>query len=145
MNNYAFIKNRNVENIAVFENLTTELYNSFIETYQLDDIVLCNENSEIGGLYENGIFWKKQPYPSWIKNEILNIWQAPVSIPEEIPNKYVWNEELLSWETKELPEKEYESWVFDYNFFRWKPPVEYPNDGNNYVWNEETVSWQLTI
>jgi hypothetical protein len=34
----------------------------------------------------------------------------------------------------------YPSWVLDENF-RWKAPIDYPDDGKNYYWNEETVQW----
>lgn len=38
-----------------------------------------------------------QPYPSWIYNEEINQWQAPVPMPDDGQN-YVWKESTLSWE-----------------------------------------------
>lgn len=36
--------------------------------------------------------------------------------------------------------KPFDSWVLDNNF-KWKAPVEYPNDDALYSWDEETLSW----
>ena len=38
--NYAFIKNKQVINIAVFENPTSELLNHFKNEFELDNIVV---------------------------------------------------------------------------------------------------------
>ena len=42
-----------------------------------------------------------------------------------------------------IPPKPYNSWSLDETIWTWKPPVEYPDDGNFYNWNEETTSWDL--
>jgi hypothetical protein len=40
--------------------------------------------------------------------------------------------------------KQYESWILDETTCLWKPPIEYPNDGNNYQWFEEENNWIQT-
>ena len=40
-----------------------------------------------------------------------------------------------------IPAKHFNSWVIDETTWRWKAPVDMPDDGNLYVWNEETTSW----
>lgn len=105
--NYAFIKNNNVVSIAIFDNPNNELINHFKGIHDLDSIVLANEKTIIGGTYDGQKFWLPQPYPSWIKNEDLNDWEAPVAYPvvdEENPKYYEWNEELLNWEEIQVSE-----------------------------------------
>ena len=98
---YAFIKNNEVVNVAAFENPSNELLLIFKEHHNLDQIILATDKTEIGGTYDGTKFWLPQPFPSWIKNEELNEWEAPVSYPafdEENPRYYEWNEEILNWE-----------------------------------------------
>ena len=98
--NYAFIKNEQVINIAVFENPTNELLNHFKNKFELDDIVLATDKATINGTYDGTKFWLPQPYPSWIKNEELNEWQSPVPYPtieEGSDESYVWDENTTSW------------------------------------------------
>lgn len=99
-NKYAFIKNNLVVNIAVFDDNT--LLPHFKDVYELDDIVLCNENynAAVGGTYDGLKFWLPQPYPSWIKNQEKNEWEAPIPYPEiedGSDEKYVWDENSTSW------------------------------------------------
>lgn len=101
INNYAFIKNSNIINIAVFEDPTDELLLHFKNEFDLDEIVLATDKTALDGTYDGTKFWLSQPYPSWIKNEQLNEWVAPIEQPEfdsENPISYAWNEELLNWE-----------------------------------------------
>jgi hypothetical protein len=98
--NYAFIKNKQVINIAVFEDPTNELLNHFKNELELDSIVLATEKSAINGTYDDNKFWLPQPYPSWIKNEELNEWQSPLPYPvieEGSDELYSWDENTTSW------------------------------------------------
>jgi hypothetical protein len=98
--NYAFIKNNNVINVAVFEDPTNELLNHFKNEFELDEIVLSTDKATIDGTYDGTKFWPPQPYPSWIKNEELNEWQPPVPYPEieeGSDESYVWDENTTSW------------------------------------------------
>ena len=98
---YAFIKNNLVENVAVFDSPSDELLNVFKEFHNLDLITPAGENAKPGSSFDGTKFWLPQPYPSWIKDEDLNEWVAPISQPEfdpENPIFYIWNEEILNWE-----------------------------------------------
>jgi len=100
--NYAFIKNGEVVNVAVFEDPTdAQLLAQFKNEFSLDNIILATDNAAIGGTYDGTKFWLPKPYPSWIKNEELNKWTAPVAYPvfnPENPKYYAWNEDVLNWE-----------------------------------------------
>ncbi len=105
--NYAFIKDENVVNIALFDNPSDELLNHFKNFHQVDQIILANERAIMGSTYDGTKFWLPQPYPSWIKNEELNEWEAPVPYPvfdEENPKYYNWNEDILNWEEIQVSE-----------------------------------------
>lgn len=103
---YAFIKDNLVVNIALFENLSEETYTVFKEQYDLDDIVLIpfEKMVGIGSTFDGVNFWLPQPYSSWTKDEEINEWVAPVSLPEDARTtenpegkRYVWDEPSLSW------------------------------------------------
>jgi hypothetical protein len=100
LNNYAFIKDNTVINIAVFEDPTNELLDHFKNEFELNEIVLATDKTTIGGTYDGTKFWLPQPYLSWIKNEELNEWQSPVPYPtieEGSDESYVWDENTTSW------------------------------------------------
>ena len=40
-----------------------------------------------------------------------------------------------------LPSKQFDSWIFDEDEYKWVAPTPYPTDGNRYSWDEETTSW----
>ena len=42
-------------------------------------------------------FIAPQPYPSWVLDEDVCQWQAPVPRPED-GNNYIWNEDIINWE-----------------------------------------------
>jgi len=42
-------------------------------------------------------FISPKPYTSWILNEDTHLWEPPVPYPED-GNRYIWNEETLSWD-----------------------------------------------
>ena len=97
---YAFIKNNEVVNVAAFENPSNELLLIFKEHHNLDQIILATDKTEIGGTYDGTKFWLPQPFPSWIKNEELNEWEAPVPYPvieEGSDEIYTWDENTTSW------------------------------------------------
>jgi hypothetical protein len=98
--NYAFIKNNNVINICAFENPSDDLLNHCKNEFELDEIVLATDQISVNDTYDGTKFWPLQPFPSWIKNEELNKWQAPVPYPEiedGSDEKYVWDENTISW------------------------------------------------
>lgn len=95
--NYAFIKNGEVTNIAVFEDPTdAQLLAHFQNEFSLDNIVKATDKAIIGGTYDGAKFWFPQPYSSWIKDQELNQWVAPSAMPVD-DNVYEWDETTLSW------------------------------------------------
>lgn len=44
-----------------------------------------------------------------------------------------------------IPPKPFESWLLDEFSCTWKPPIDYPNDGNQYNWNENLLQWVLVV
>jgi hypothetical protein len=99
--NYAFIKNGQVVNVAIFDDsINTELLLHFKNEFKLDMIILANEKTAIGGTYDGSKFWLPQPYPSWTKNEELHKWEAPIPYPaveEGSDEIYTWDEPTTSW------------------------------------------------
>jgi hypothetical protein len=96
--NYAFIKDGNVVNIAVFHEPSEDLLNTFKEDFHLDQIVLAGNNAITGATFDGTKFWLPQPYPSWVKG--ADDWEAPVEYPifdQENPKHYRWDEATLSW------------------------------------------------
>lgn len=99
---YAFIKAGDVVNIAVFDNPSDELLAHFKTEFSLDDIILATEKAAIGGTWDGTKFWLPQPFPSWVKNEETNEWDAPVAKPTD-DTFYVWDESTLSWKEPTPP------------------------------------------
>ena len=97
--NYAFIKDGEVINVAVFEDPTdAQLLAHFKEEFSLDNIILATDKAAIGGTYDGTKFWLPKPYPSWVKG--TDDWEAPVAYPtfdEEDPKYYTWDEATTSW------------------------------------------------
>jgi hypothetical protein len=63
------------------------------------------EVAEIGIVYWNGNrFVYPSPYPSWVFDENINDWTAPVPKPDS--SHWVWNEETLSWVEQEMNNKD---------------------------------------
>jgi hypothetical protein len=44
----------------------------------------------------NDVFYAPQPYPSWILNTSIWLWEAPTPMPKD-GNNYDWDETSLSW------------------------------------------------
>ena len=113
--------------------------------YKMD---LEKELDLFGTTYWNGSrFVLPSPYPSWIFDEELNQWVAPVPYPED-EFAYLWNEELLTWQEyglfiqpKDSKDQPYPSWILNPETNLWESPVGLPIDENS-VWNEKTLSWQ---
>jgi hypothetical protein len=95
--NYAFIKDGLVINIAVFEDPDNELLMHFKDTFSLDHIIPSEGVAIIGGTYDGNNFIPPAPWPSWVLDTNLRKWNPPIPMPYD-ENLYLWNEETLSWE-----------------------------------------------
>ena len=81
-------------------------YNTFGNVHNGDGLAFRGNYAGIGDVYDevNDVFYKPQPFDSWILNTNTWQWEAPVEKPtlteEEINagKYYSWNEETTSWE-----------------------------------------------
>jgi hypothetical protein len=53
----------------------------------------------IGGTYdaEKDAFIPPKPYPSWVLDETIMDWKAPVPYPNDAHASHLWDEETVSW------------------------------------------------
>jgi len=93
---YAFIKNSEVVNIAVFDDPSESLLAHFKAELSLDKILPATEKAVVGGTWDGTLFWSKQPYPSWFKNETTGEWDCPKAYPKD-GAVYAWDEPTSSW------------------------------------------------
>lgn len=48
---------------------------------------------------EKNVFYKQKPFNSWVLNQQIWIWEAPIPMPQITPGiLYSWNELTLSWD-----------------------------------------------
>lgn len=102
--NYGIIKDGNVINVLVFDDLYPEIIDSFKEELGADLIVEAQEGrTQTGGTWDGERFWKPSPYPSWVMTEDGE-WFAPVPMPvfdpEDPELQYTWDEETISWKIR---------------------------------------------
>lgn len=65
-----------------------------------------HQYAAIGGVYHEDldVFFPRKPYNSWIMDETVFDWVAPVSKPEEKPGFTIrWDDENVEWVYDELP------------------------------------------
>jgi len=74
-------------------------YNTRGGAHNNNGIPFRKNHASIGYTYdeEKDAFIPPKPFDSWILNENTCLWEAPVNKPED-GNRYVWNEQTLSWE-----------------------------------------------
>jgi hypothetical protein len=89
----------NEEDLDILNKLK-EKFNA-ANAYSMD---LSREIASIGETYWNGTrFVHPSPFPSWIFNEDINDWTAPLPYPED-GNTYLWNETAINWEEIQVSE-----------------------------------------
>jgi hypothetical protein len=128
MAHYAFLDENNIVQevlVGIDENDLTELpngYDSWESYYSFVKGMTCkrtsfntilnnhinNETSfrgnyaGVGYIYDevNDVFYRPQPYDSWILNTNTWDWEAPIPLPEDADGNigYDWNEETQSWD-----------------------------------------------
>lgn len=103
---YAYIKNSEVVNLIIFDEPSEELLNQFKIDNDLDSVVLADNKAYVGGTYDGIKFIPQKPFSSWIYNEEINDWQAPMPYPVQFTEdengemyqiSFVWNEEEQAW------------------------------------------------
>jgi hypothetical protein len=109
MAHYAFLDKNNIVTEVIIGVDETELIEGLEPEIWYGNLhnKVCKRtsyNANIRGIYasigcaynqEEDIFILPQPFPSWIREG--SSWKPPISRPLD-ENKYVWNEELLSWD-----------------------------------------------
>jgi hypothetical protein len=106
---YAIIKDSIVENIIVV-NTDLNTIEEIKNIYNVDEVVELNLNEVanlhhfcIGASYVDNKFKRPKPYASFVFDEYINDWIAPVERPNpEVSEEGdvifpVWDEETLSW------------------------------------------------
>ena len=92
--NYAQVQNGKVVNIV----LADESWVSAQESPEEWIPYTLTKPAIMYGDYINGMFYPPQPYPSWVLNEQLFIWEAPIKRPTgDLGYAYIWDEEKLQW------------------------------------------------
>lgn len=58
----------------------------------------------IGYTYDSvkNAFIPPKPYNSWVLNKETCLWEAPVPMPQDEENTYIWDEENLSWKAYDI-------------------------------------------
>jgi hypothetical protein len=93
-----------LQNTAVFidgDTVTLERVKEEFSAHAYYKMNLEKELALLGIAYWGGSrFLLPSPYPSWVFNEEINEWEAPVAKPafdEEDPKYYTWDEATVSW------------------------------------------------
>ena len=104
---YAYIKGQDVFNIVLFDNPDESTLLTFKEEFDLDQIILIESKpgyAEVGGTYDQEIFFSIPRFASWVKDYENKEWRSPVPCPDPtFENQYWWDEENLQWVDSSLP------------------------------------------
>lgn len=88
---------------------SSEAWEQFYATRPWFNSASCKRTSYNGNIRKNyaGIgftydeirdaFIPPKPFPSWILNEDICQWEAPIQKPQD-ENKYIWNEQMQNWQ-----------------------------------------------
>lgn len=106
----------------------------------------------VGFVYDEvtNSFKPPKPFPSWIFNEDIWDWEAPVPKPPggELNGRTLttWNEDRQLWDRhysqQDVLNNTVPNWYMQLvNGEITESPVPYPNDGGSYDWDEKTQSW----
>jgi hypothetical protein len=105
MSHFAKINNDNIVTKVIvaeqefFDTFVDDSPGEWIQTSYNDN--MRGRYAGIGFVYDSILdaFYEQQPYPSWILNEDIYLWEAPSVFPDD-GNNYQWNEETLTWENE---------------------------------------------
>ena len=108
MAHYAFLDANNIVTEVIVGKDETDLSEDWEQFYGAIRNQVCKRTSYHGNIRKNyaGIgytfdevrdaFIAPQPYPSWLLNEQLCQWEAPVPMPTD-GKMYQWDEDLKAW------------------------------------------------
>jgi hypothetical protein len=88
-----------VINILDFQSHDDGLLASVKDYLKAGSYVSCCEYGAayIGGDFYSNKFYAPKPYDSWVRNEVLGTWEAPIAYPEEDGKQYAWDESVIGW------------------------------------------------
>lgn len=98
---HAFIDDNNVVlSVAVFDGSAhdTELIEDARKANGWKQAICCCTFgiANVGDTWLGDKFRPAQPYPSWIWNDTLKVWDPPIPNPKD--SIYSWNEQIGNWE-----------------------------------------------
>jgi len=99
-------------------------YNTAFNSHKNGGLPYRGNYAIIGGFYddEKDIFLPPKPYPSYILDETILQWKAPIDRPEIEGKSYVWDEESVSWyELPPMPDASL-AWQWNHELKQW---IEY--------------------
>lgn len=100
---HAFLnENNTVVNVCLFNDHDEDLLEQVKNHFSASSFKSCCEfgTAFINGDFYNNKFYPEKLYPSWIRNEELGIWEAPIPYPEVeegSDEQYIWDENTTSW------------------------------------------------
>lgn len=95
----AFLNKENIViSVLVFESFDISLLEQVKEHLSANSYKSCSEYgmASVDGDFYNDKFYPPKQYSSWIRNEELGIWEAPIAYPND-GEQYVWDENSMSW------------------------------------------------
>jgi hypothetical protein len=93
---FALVSNNLVTDVIYMQTDDQSTIDETLSKFSYDEYVKYGEHLSIGQEKYNGFFRYPSPYESWIWDDELKIWKAPVEPPLD-GNAYLWNEDSLSW------------------------------------------------
>lgn len=78
----------------------------------------------------------------YINSQNHNSFMLTTDIDEDKRDKIIIGFVYDEANTRFVPRKYYDSWIFDEESYRWKPPIDMPTDDKNYSWDEDNISWK---
>lgn len=74
-------------------------YNTFANQHTQGGTPLRGNYAGLGFTYDqtDDVFYAPQPYPSWILNKDIWMWESPVPMPVVEGEMYIWDEATVNW------------------------------------------------
>jgi len=75
-------------------------FNTIGNTHREGGTAFRGNYAGFGFIYDetNDVFYPPKPYESWTLDTDTWLWVAPVDLPNDADNEYVWNENTQSWD-----------------------------------------------
>lgn len=111
-NPHALLVDGVVTEVVYMQNYSDEEITQVLTNHTFDEVVRCEDYGHhlVVGDTRDDVFLEfigpKKPFPSWVPNNRINNWKAPVDLPPNNGKILEWDELSLSWKaTQDLPEE----------------------------------------